>query len=248
MKREHGDIRTDPWEARLSEYLDDELPGPERRQLEDHLRACASCSAVLGELRAVVARAGVYPRESMPADDLWEGIRPRLQPREKTLWRRAIAVFNLPPAAPAWWRMPAFAAIAVLVVGLAASLVWLRGGSKLRPYEPGTREGTAASQAPASQQDATRPEKPTALEATREYYDTVAELRRVVERSLTHDPRVVEVLDTNLAAIDAAIAGYRDALAASPDDEALRRRLDRARERKVDVLRQAAALASEATN
>jgi len=247
VKRERGDTGTHPWEARLSEYLDDELTGAERLQLEDHLRGCASCAAVLEDLRAVVARTDGCARESLPANDLWEVIRPRLQPRQpRAAWRRALDVFTPSPATPAWWKVPAFAAAAFLVVGLAASLLWLRGGTTL----PGDEGGKIATHEQGAQGSTLRPGEPVspALEASREYYDTIAQLRRVVERGLTHDPRVVEVLDTNLAAIDSAIAGYRDALVANPGDEGLRRRLEQARERKVDVLRQAAALASEAAN
>ncbi len=245
MKRERGDTGSHPWEARLSEYLDDELTGAERLQLEEHLRGCASCAAVLGDLRAVVTRADGCARESLPANDLWDGIRPRLQPRQpKAAWRRALDVLALSPATPAWWKVPAFAA-AILVVGLAASLLWLNRGMTL----PGEEGGKIATHEQGAQGGTPGPgeQVPPALEASREYYDTVARLRRVVEQRLTHDPRVVEVLDSNLAAIDAAIAGYRDALVANPGDETLRKRLEQARERKVDVLRQAA-LASEAAN
>jgi predicted anti-sigma-YlaC factor YlaD len=247
VKRERGDAGSHRWEARLSDYLDDELTAGERLELEDHLRGCASCAAVLEDLRAVVARADGCAREWAPASDLWEGIRPRLQPRRRrAAWRRALDVFTPSPAAPAWWRVPAFAAAAILVVGL-ASLLWL-GGTTLRPSAPGEERGpyTQGEQGAGTLHSVDR--APRALEASREYYDTVAHLRRVVEERLTHDPRVVEVLDSNLAAIDGAIAGYRDALVANPADETLKRRLEQARERKVEILRQAAALATEAAN
>jgi len=248
VKRERGDAGSHRWEARLSDYLDDELTAGERLELEDHLRGCASCAAVLEDLRAVVARADGCATESVPANDLWEGIRPRLQPRQpRAAWRRALDVITRSPATPAWWRVPAFAAAAVLVVGL-ASLLWLRGGTTLSPSAPGAEPGQYAQ----GEQGAgtLRPvdREPRTLEASREYYDTVAHLRRIVGERLTHDPRVVEVLDSNLAAIDGAIAGYRDALVANPADETLKRRLEQARERKVEILRQAAALATEAAN
>ena len=45
------------WTDKLSEYLDDELPAGERAALERHLAGCASCTAVLNDLKTVVARA-----------------------------------------------------------------------------------------------------------------------------------------------------------------------------------------------
>lgn len=226
----------DPWEDRLSDYLDDELSPGERRKLEAHLRVCGGCAVLLEELRGVVARAAACDRESAPSRELWTGIAPRLAPRGNTRAREKTS----PGPGFAPWRFPALAAAALVVLAVVASLLWQAG--TLRPSVPQVTERAAT----------TRPDQPPAaaklLEPSREYYDTVAHLRREVEMHLTHDPRVVEVLDENLAAIDAAIAGYRDALAADPGDAALARRLEQARERKVAVLRQAAALASESTN
>jgi hypothetical protein len=139
--------------------------------------------------------------------------------------------------------VPAFAAAAIVVVAAVAALLWPQGGAGLRPQVTrGTEQTASNTPAPVPAETARR------FEPSREYYDTVAHLRRTVEQRLTHDPRVVEVLDSNLAAIDAAIASYRDGLAADPRDADLARRLERARERKVEVLRQAAALAGEAAN
>jgi hypothetical protein len=46
----------DPWQDRLSEYLDGLLTEPEMRALEDHLATCESCRTALAELRAVLVR------------------------------------------------------------------------------------------------------------------------------------------------------------------------------------------------
>lgn len=39
---------------RLSDYLDDELEGPPRAAVEEHLRGCDACARFGGELRATV--------------------------------------------------------------------------------------------------------------------------------------------------------------------------------------------------
>ena len=75
--------------------------------------------------------------------------------------------------------------------------------------------------------------------------ETVADLHREAQSRLTLDPHVVEVLDENLSTLDAAIATYRDALSAEPGSKELRRRLQAARQRKLEVLRQAVALAAD---
>ncbi len=64
---------TDQWMARLSEYLDGELPADERAALEVHLSACAACREVLEELRGVVARVATL-EDCGPPRDLWAGV------------------------------------------------------------------------------------------------------------------------------------------------------------------------------
>src|SRR5467141_1049990 len=64
---------TDQWMARLSEYLDGELPAAERAELESHLAGCVECRRVLEELRGVVARAATL-EDRGPARDLWAGV------------------------------------------------------------------------------------------------------------------------------------------------------------------------------
>ena len=40
--------------ARLSDYLDGELPAPERAQVEQHLRGCEACTRFGGELSRTI--------------------------------------------------------------------------------------------------------------------------------------------------------------------------------------------------
>jgi hypothetical protein len=64
----------DPWAARLSEYLDDELQPDERAALDRHLAGCPSCRELLRELERVVERARSL-RSRPPQHDLWPAIR-----------------------------------------------------------------------------------------------------------------------------------------------------------------------------
>src|SRR5687767_4846693 len=68
---------TDPWTAKLSEYLDGELTAPERAALERHLAACPACSAALADLSRVVLRARALAAPEPPRD-LWGGIAERI--------------------------------------------------------------------------------------------------------------------------------------------------------------------------
>src|SRR5215471_8992576 len=77
----------DQWTDRLSEYLDGELDDAERVALEAHLATCAECTAVLADLRRVVARAQALD-DRPPARDLWNGIAERIGVSTDDLARR----------------------------------------------------------------------------------------------------------------------------------------------------------------
>jgi hypothetical protein len=223
----------DPWRDRLSDYLDDELGADERRQLETHLEACRVCAGLLIELQAVVQRADGLRQPLEPASELWGGIQSRLQARPTT----ALTV-------PSQWRSirPWLAAAAVLAMVCVAGISWLTHRNPAVP-EPTSLTTSAQPQRPA----VTTPGRPTSS-GDREYHDTVANLRRVVSLELTHDPRVLDVLDRNLAQLDRAIAEYEDALFESPGDERLKLRLVSSKQRKVDLLQHTATLAMVGDN
>lgn len=231
---EHGSAR---WTALLSAYLDGEVTGDERRDLDVHLEGCEACRALLDELRAVTTQASaVRADDDEPAADLWPGIQGRLRPRARHRWLAAL-VSGGSGTGTAWLR-PALAAAALVVAAAAGYLVFPGGGPAPAPVERASEVST-----PAAPPLASRP-----IEASREYYDTLARLQKAARARLAHDPRVVEVLEENLEVLDTAIAQYADALAEQPGDRRLADRLEAARRRKIEVLQQAVELAAEAGN
>jgi hypothetical protein len=254
----------DPWVDRLSEYLDDDLDAAERRQLERHLQTCARCRTALDELRGVVQRARDLAVEAEPDADLWPGVAVRLTAGAGPRWRRALLAAWAAVSNAGWPRLPGVdRGPRPVLAGLAALvLVSLVAGSAWRLWRP--REASRPQVAQQVQPAAVSPPgevvpppagtttAPAAVSALLQpderYNDTVADLRRVVRTHLTADPYLVSVLNRNLDSIDVAIADYRDALAKHPDDARLQGRLREARERKLEVLRQAASLAEGASN
>lgn len=211
-----------PPSKRLSDYLDADLGLAERGRIEAHLATCEACATTLADLRAVMEQAHAAGEGPLPPADLWRGIAPRLVPRRKVWWRRIIG--------PAGWRwVPQAAALAMVCVVGAVWLAQYRARPPVAlPSSPVTTEATV-----------TAPD--------REYDDRVAGLLLVVRARLTHDPQVLTVLEQNLEALDVAIADYRDLLATQPTDPRVRDRVAAVRERKLELLERAAALA-EVTN
>jgi anti-sigma factor RsiW len=96
----------------LASYLEGELAGPERLELEAHASACAACSALLADLDAIRREASALPTLE-PSRDLWAGIAARIDARVVSLdeTRRAS-----PAIARRAWMRPSLAAAALVLV------------------------------------------------------------------------------------------------------------------------------------
>src|SRR5437879_1472742 len=217
----------DRWTDRLSEYLDGELGAAEAAALEAHLPACADCRAALGELRRVVARAqGLEDRP--PAADLWPGI------------ARHFGVVSL-DARRARRRLsftvPQLAAAAVALTLLSAGSAWLllRRPAGARPSQSTTTPSPILTNV-------------GTYEANPRYPAAVASLERVLAQGRSRlDTGPVRVIQKNLGIIDRAIRDAQSALAADPANSYLNLHLAQEMRRKLELLRQAAALAGART-
>jgi tetratricopeptide (TPR) repeat protein len=236
------------WTDKLSDYLDDELEAAERAAVDAHLRECADCSAVLNDLRRVIALAQAAAVDARPPQaDLWTGVAGRIdrirQPR-----RVSLTVTQL-------------AAAAVLVAAVSGGLAWQFappfGGQGLRsetsatddvvralPGSPerGTREGRSADGGAAAGAESGVAIVGVSL-ADDQYDAAVADLERALNQGRGKlDKATIAVVEQNLQTIDQAIAQAREALASDPANSYLSGHLVEARRRKLDLLRRATAL------
>jgi anti-sigma factor RsiW len=211
----------DQWTDRLSEYVDGELTPAERTALEAHLAACGACRQTLEELRRVVARAQALD-DRPPAADLWPGIAEHIGVVSLAA-RRARRRLS--------FTVPQLAAAAVVLAFLSAGSVWL--ALRFRPLPPRAPGTTAVmSNVGMSPLDARTAASVAALEQT---------LARNRDRL---DTATVRVIEKNLGIIDRAIRDAQSALAADPANPYLNQHLAQETRRKLELLRQAATLAS----
>lgn len=209
----------DQWTNRLSEYVDGELTPAERTALEAHLATCAACRVTLDELRRVVARARALD-DRPPRTDLWPGIAEHIGVVSIAARRaRRRLSFTVPQLV---------AASIVLVLFSAGSARVL-----FRNPPPQAVQGTTSRMIV----DVSRLDARTAA--------SVAELEQTLARNRSRlDTATVRVIEKNLGIIDRAIRDAQSALAADPRNPYLNQHLAQETRRKLELLRQAATLAS----
>ena len=168
------------------------------------------------------------------------------------------------------WRLGAAAAALVLLTAGVTYTVTVRtlgnrqAVASREPVLPTTpiaspAETSATAAAVVAEAPSARPEQPAASTApsvratpvvrrrtvgTRELYDReIASLSRILEeRRDALDPRTAAILESNLVIIDRAIAESREALRRDPASRFLGQQLDRALDKKLELLRTAALL------
>jgi Putative zinc-finger len=208
---------SDLWTDRLSEYLDGELSAGEQAELETHLRGCAECAALLVELRRVVARARAV-EDRPPTRDLWPGIAQHIGvargPRRFT------------------FSLPQLAAAGIALAALAGGGAWLA--------HPVATTSVAMPAAPEQLPAVTAAARSRSAQS---YDAAVADLERVLRAGRGRlDTATVRVIEQNLAAIDRAILEAQRAVAADSANLYLNSHLAATMRRKLELLRQAAAL------
>lgn len=216
-------------DARLDDYLDDLLSGAAREEVEAHLRNCPECEAEVRRHRELLARLASLPRAISPGVDLRPEIHARILSEERSAAsaERSRALHAL--------RYP-LAAAAVLLVVLSSSLT-LWTSDFLRRVD-----GPAA---PPPAESASRAALAEFRDQEMDYARATDDLQRALREQRDRlDPATVALVERNLRVIDRAIAESRAALQADPDSRTLQQLVLSTYERKLDVLRRAAALSA----
>ncbi|MBI4541713.1 MAG: hypothetical protein HY705_01650, partial [Gemmatimonadetes bacterium] len=161
-----------------------------------------------------------------PERDLWAGIASRIG---------EVAATDVVPLAPRRRRfsfsVPQLAAAVALTAISAGTAVMLTRGA---PTQPGPVSGPAGGVQ-------VIPVASPADDAMQSYAPAIQQLEQLLAtRRPQLDTATVHVLERSLQLIDSAIAQARSALAQDPDNGYLNGHLQRALDRKLDVLRRAA--------
>jgi hypothetical protein len=236
----------DDWTDRLSEYLDGELTADERNALERHLAGCDACAAALEELQRVVERARSLPARA-PAADLWSGIAERIDTRSAVDAR--VVPLRAGTSRRFSFTLPQLAAASVLLALLSGGIAW-RIASRPRDSRSADLQVRPSSADLPPSRDASAPAETVRVEpvglADPEYDSAVADLQRALRNGRGHlDPATIAIVEQNLKIIDRAIDQARQAVMDDPSNSYLTSHLVETRRKKLDLLRRAAALATE---
>ena len=242
----------DDWTGRLSEYLDDELTPEDRRDLDRHLGECGACAATLEELRRVVGHAASLPARP-PQTDLWSGIVDRMgtaaagSPEHLRNVDARIVPVRAREQRRISFTLPQLAAASLLLALLSGGVAWrLHTPLAAPPAAPLVRVTPAAADTADAGVDPVRVEAATVGLADAQYDSAFADLQRMLRSGPGHlDPATIAIVEHNLRIIDRALDQARQAVMADPGNTYLTSHLVETRRKKLDLLRRAAALASE---
>jgi hypothetical protein len=257
------------WTDRLSDYLDGELSADEHRAVESHLRECAPCTAVLNDLKRVVARAQAAGDAVRPPQaDLWAGIADRIDaPRATAAAGPAgapdnVTAFHGRTSRRIAFTLPQLAAAAIVVAAVSGGLVWqlrptLVGGPEGLRYDRPASTAAMSSDDPAASAEVAQPFRAANADGTdarietvgmadAQYDAAVADLEKALKAGRGRlDVSTIAIVEHNLQIIDQAINQARQALVGDPANTYLSSHLVEARRRKLDLLRRATALTTD---
>ena len=239
---------TDQWTDRLSEYLDDELTPDERAAVEGHLRHCVTCGAALADLKRIVVRARAHEARP-PARGHWRALAARLGASPAPADRDDVLALDATRRRRRWsFSLPELAAAGIALMALSGGAAWL-----LHPVtstavvargpvaEPSVTPGLTPALAPSGSFRIGL--SPSRRAAGLSYDAAVADLEGVLTAGRGRlDSTTVRVIERNLATIDSAIAQAQRAVAADSANAYLNSHLAETMRRKLELLRQAAAL------
>ena len=210
-------------ELQLNDYLDGALTPMEAGALEVHLHSCASCRAELDALRALVAQVHTLPRGIRPERDLLADIR-------GTIDRERIVELPTTRRRVLWSMRGQLAAAAILLIMTTAIF---------------TRRSDFRTDMASSPSPNTVLVSAELRSLEEKYLSAITELQTLLSAQQSGlSPQTQRLLQENLRMIDQAIRESRAAIEQDPGNEMVNDMLRDAYEKKLEVLRRAAAVTS----
>lgn len=114
----------DQTEARLSDYLEGILTGPERAEFEAHVQGCAECAPLVESVRSLMSEMQSVEPVEVPAGLVYTILDETLGPREKVSGWQALRNFVRGLATPKFAYGAASVAATFLILASASGISW----------------------------------------------------------------------------------------------------------------------------
>jgi anti-sigma-K factor RskA len=211
----------------LDDYVTGDLSEEARPPVEEHVAACAMCSADVESLRQILARAAALPKAIDPPADAWSNIRSAIA-RDESATRAGGSISR----SRVWQRPYVLAAATILVAVLssAGTVLYMNAQRSGQPSLAAARSNSSADATPATLAAFTIEEN--------NYLRTASMLQDLLDQQeAALAPETVAQLRASLRTIDEAILEARSALARDPANKLLVEMLTSSYKQKVDLLR-----------
>lgn len=253
MSEKIDDGRGDHPEELLSQYVDGDLEGDERRQVREHLENCDRCQELVEDLTAIAEQAVKLPDRG-PEEDLWPGIGDEIHASDGSVRADGGAGEHAPqgdtssdgaviPLFRRDWRVSAtqIAAAAGLVAALASGITWtLTQNGTTTPARVAAVDTLGSDTRDRASNSAMRL---ASLEGVPASIDTLENRYREARDELPPETR--RRLDEQLKLIDRVLEEARQELREHPDNSYLQQHLARVVRRKAEFLATAVQMTSE---
>ena len=147
-------MNEDRYRSMLGDFVEDSLRGPERREVEDHVKTCESCRATVEDLAEIRKAAASLGRLS-PPQAVWERVQDSIRSQSVETGSRGSAIFSFLSRSDQPFSIAShrWALAATLLVLLGALVLALRARLSSRPStargQPGVGiGGTSARRRP----------------------------------------------------------------------------------------------------
>jgi len=263
-------MNCEAFDERLADYFEGELTPFEMRALEAHVASCVRCTALRRDLESIRADASALP-ELTPSRDLWQGIAERIEAPVIAFATSRATPATAPAHRHGALSRMRLAAVAAALVAVTAGVTYTltmagQRDGKGAPLAGNTRSSdtgsartvdapptpvVAAANPDSMRQAATTPAPGAVTQNVRNetapgqltYSREIDRLRDIFARNRNQlDPRTAAIIETNLKVIDEAIAQSKAALAQDPASGFLNEQLNKALDKKLELLRTAALL------
>lgn len=224
-------MKEDRYRSLLGDFVEDSLRGPERREVEAHVKTCESCRATVEDLAEIRKAAASLGRLS-PPQAVWERVQDSIRSQSVERGSRGTSLSSLSGGAQPFsiashrWALAATLLVSLGALGLTYWLGFLPGQA---PPEGSPEWVSAELQL-----------------AEGHYQNAIRGLETIVaEGQSTLDPKVTAVLGQNLALIEDAIVESRAAARGEPANLAAGQSLLAALWQKLSLLQNTISLINE---